>query len=263
MSMDDLTPVFGAPAQDSPAQDSPSQSAAVETPVAEAVEPQTTETEQAAPEAADLLGRHELATQMVAKLCHDFISPAGAIMSGLDLLEDPSAQDMKQEALNLISTSAKKMVSLVYFARVAFGAANSAEAFNAAQLQKILNDMYTSLRAELDFRIEPNVIFEKPAARALLNLGLLMGNSLPMGGKARLEATKEDGKLIISAEGRGPRARLKPEAIEALAGKPLSDGLSGQWIQPHWLYSVVTEAGGFLTIESDTDALFITVTLPE
>ena len=69
---------------------------------------------------------HELATQLVAKLCHDFISPAGAIISGLDLLEDPSAQDMRQEALNLISASAKKMVTLVHFARVAFGAATSA-----------------------------------------------------------------------------------------------------------------------------------------
>ena len=261
MSMDDLTPVFGNTAQDAP---SPAPAATAE-PVAETVTETPVAEAPAEPEAAaiaDLPGRHELATQMVAKLCHDFISPAGAIMSGLDLLEDPSAQDMKQEALSLISTSAKKMVALVYFARVAFGAATSSEAFNAAQLQKILNDVYASVRAELDFRIEPNVIFEKPAARALLNLGLLMGNSLPMGGKSRLEATNEDGKLILTAEGRGPRARLKPEAIEALAGLPLSDGLSGQWIQPHWLHSVVTEAGGTLKVESDTDALFITITLP-
>ncbi len=216
----------------------------------------------AEPEAADLPGRHELATQMVAKLCHDFISPAGAIMSGLDLLEDPSAQDMKQEALNLIATSAKKLVALVYFARVAFGAATTSEAFSAAQLNKILNDVYASIRAELDFRIPPGTIFEKPAARALLNLGLLIGNSLPMGGKARLEAVVADGILTLTADGRGPRARLKPEAIEALAGKPLSDGLSGQWIQPHWLHSVVAEAGGNIAIEAEQDALILTVTMP-
>jgi histidine phosphotransferase ChpT len=213
-------------------------------------------------ETSSLPGRHELATQMVAKLCHDFISPAGAIMSGLDLLEDPSAQDMKQEALNLISTSAKKLVALVYFARVAFGAATTSEAFSAAQLNKILNDVYASMRAELDFRIPPETVFEKPAARALLNLGLLIGNSLPMGGKARLEATTLDGTLTITADGRGPRARLKPEAVEALAGKPLSDGLAGQWIQPHWLHSVVSEAGGHITVEAETDALVLTVTMP-
>jgi histidine phosphotransferase ChpT len=248
MSMDDLSPILNtvAPAADLP-------SSAAEAPA---------EAEDETSESQALAGRHELATQMVAKLCHDFISPAGAIMSGLDLLEDPSAQDMKQEALNLISTSAKKLVALVYFARVAFGAANTAEAFNAAQLNKILNDMYASLRAELDFRIEPNVIFEKPAARALLNLGLLAGNSLPMGGKMRLEAITEDGQLTITAEARGPRTRLKPEAVEALSGKQLSDGLAGQWIQPHWLYSVVTEAGGEISWTADTDILILTVKMP-
>ena len=274
MSMDDMSaPVMNAAATPASLQETPPETPAateindlpgtlaealpesVAEPVAEPVAEAETQSEA-------LAGRHELATQMVAKLCHDFISPAGAIISGLDLLEDPSAQDMKQEALNLISTSAKKLVALVYFARVAFGAATTSESFSAAQLNKILTDMYASVRAELDFRIDPAIIFEKPAARALLNLGLLMGNSLPMGGKSRLEASFEDGKLILTAEGRGPRARLKPEAIEGLSGKALSDGLNGQWIQPHWLYSVVTEAGGDIKFESDVDALFITATLP-
>ena len=44
----------------------------------------------------------ELAALVAAKLCHDFISPSGAIVSGLDLLKDPSAQDMKDDALALI-----------------------------------------------------------------------------------------------------------------------------------------------------------------
>jgi len=256
MSMDDMsTPVMAAAATSTPLHTDTAEGISVATDLLE------TPGEIAA-EGESLSDRHELATQMVAKLCHDFISPAGAIISGLDLLEDPSAQDMKAEALNLISTSAKKLVALVYFARVAFGAATTSESFSAAQLNKILTDMYASVRAELDFRIDPAIVFEKPASRALLNLGLLMGNSLPMGGKSRLEATFEDGKLILTAEGRGPRARLKPEAIEGLSGKALSDGLNGQWIQPHWLYSVVTEAGGTITFESETDALFITATLP-
>ncbi len=263
MSMDDLNPIYGAGTRASEVPAAEPQAS----PEASAPETSTVETPAAEPVVAavpdlDLPGRHELATQMVAKLCHDFISPAGAIVSGLDLLDDPSAQDMKQEALNLIATSAKKLVALVYFARVAFGAANTSEAFNAAQLNKILTDIYASVRAELDFRIEPNVIFEKPAARALLNVGLLLGNSLPMGGKARLEAVTTDGTLTLTAEGRGPRARFKPEATEALKGLPLSDGLAGQWIQPHWLHSVVTEAGGTLEFTTDQDLVLITIKLP-
>ncbi|ESQ86039.1 hypothetical protein AEAC466_02300 [Asticcacaulis sp. AC466] len=215
----------------------------------------------ASPEGLELRA-HDLATQLVGKLCHDFISPAGAIMSGLDLLEDPSAQDMRQEALNLIKASATKMVTLVHFARVAFGAATTSEAFNGGQLEKILSDMYTTMRAELDFAIPANMLFQKPAARALLNLGLLAGNSLPTGGKATLEATATDDGLVLTAEARGPRARLKPEAVEGLNGLPLGDGLNGQWIQPHWLYSVVQDAGGTLDFHSETDALSFKIILP-
>lgn len=208
------------------------------------------------------LGRHDLATQLVAKLCHDFISPAGAIMSGLDLLEDPSAQDMKQEALNLISASAKKMVTLVHFARVAFGAATTSEAFSGKELNKILSDVFSTMRAELNFDIEPDMLFSKPAARALLNLGLIAGNALPVGGKAHLTAVKNDDNLVLASSSAGPRARLKPEAIEGLSGLKLGDGLNGQWIQPHWLYSVVHEAGGELSFTGEPDLLSIKVRLP-
>ena len=208
------------------------------------------------------LSPHDLATQLVGKLCHDFISPAGAIMSGLDLLEDPSAQDMKQEALNLIAASAKKMVTLVHFARVAFGAASTSEAFNGGQLEKILGDVFSTMRAELDFAIPADTVFQKPAARTLLNLGLLAGNSLPTGGKATLTAVASDDGLTLIADAAGPRARLKAEAVEGLKGLPLGDGLNGQWIQPHWLWSTVHEAGGTLDFTVEPDHLVLTVKLP-
>lgn len=222
----------------------------------------TDEAAAAAPGAGYEMGAHDLATQLVAKLCHDFISPAGAIISGLDLLEDPSAQDMRQEALNLISASAKKMVTLVHFARVAFGAATSAEAFNGAQLKTILDDVYATMRAELVFDIAPDMVFSKPAARALLNLGLIAGNALPVGGMATLKAAQDEDGLTLTADAKGARARLKPEAIEGLKGLPLGEGLSGQWIQPHWLYSVVHEAKGMLDFTAEPDALSFTIRLP-
>src|SRR5258708_5100521 len=55
----------------------------------------------------------QLAALLAARMCHDFISPAGAIVSGMDLLDDPTAQDMRDEALNLIGASAKKLVALL------------------------------------------------------------------------------------------------------------------------------------------------------
>lgn len=240
--MDDLSPAVLTPSVDAPAEP-----AAIEETV---------------PSSGSRPAEHELATQLVAKLCHDFISPAGAIMSGLDLLEDPSAQDMKQEALNLISTSAKKLVTLVYFARVAFGAATTSEAFSGKELNKILADIFGTMRAELDFDILPDTLFPKPAARALVNLGLIAGNSLPTGGVAHLETRRDDQAIYLTATARGPRARLKPEAVEGLSGKPLSDGLQGQWIQPHWLWSVVKEAGGTLAFTAEPEHLTFNIRMP-
>ena len=248
--MDDLSPAVLNPSAESLAE-----SPAPETMAESAPE--------RAPELADhAVSGHELATQLVAKLCHDFISPAGAIMSGLDLLEDPSAQDMKQEALNLISTSAKKLVTLVYFARVAYGAATTSEAFSGKELNKILADMFSTMRAELDFDILPDTLFTKPAARALLNLGLITGGSLPTGGQAHIETRRDDEAIYFTATARGPRARLKPEAVEGLSGQPLSDGLQGQWIQPHWLWSVVKAAGGTLEFTAEPEHLTFNIKMP-
>jgi len=73
----------------------------------------------------------ELATQIVAKLCHDFISPAGAMSSALDLMTDPDSADMHADALDLMQQSAAKMVALVRYARVAYGAATSNQNFSS------------------------------------------------------------------------------------------------------------------------------------
>lgn len=94
----------------------------------------------------------ELAAYVAAKLCHDFISPAGAISSGLDLMNDPAAQDMRDDALGLIEQSARKLVALVHFARVAFGAATTSERFTGGELQGLVSGMTEGGRAVLDWR---------------------------------------------------------------------------------------------------------------
>ena len=192
--------------------------------------------------------RAELAAYIAGKLCHDFISPAGAIMSGLDLLDDPSAQDMREDALGLIKQSAKKMVAHVHFARVAFGSASSSEGFTSAQLRELIANMNEGARANLDWRIEDDVTFTKREARILANLAWMTLSALAMGGEATISARKEAGQCIIVGSAEGQRARLKPEALIGLKGQRLVEGLPGQWIQPYWLWLAVDEADGELKL---------------
>lgn len=198
-----------------------------------------------------------LATLVAGKLCHDFISPAGAITSGLDLLKDPTAQDMRDDAMGLIEQSARKMVALVSFARVAFGASQSAERFSGAELQSLVDGLIEGGRTTLDWRgLEGG--FSKPQARALVNLAYLTAGALPSGGTAVVTVEREDETVTVTGLAEGPRARLKPEAVAGLAGRALSEGLPGQWIQPYWLWLTARDAGGDLDVVAEDGRVVLT-----
>lgn len=122
-----------------------------------------TETTAPASPEADVQGP-DFAAMLAARLCHDFISPASAIVSGLDLLEDPSAQDMRDDAMNLIASSARKLADLLQFTRVAFGASASAENFDSRELEKLAQGVFAHVRPTLDWQIEPQAM-NKPSSR--------------------------------------------------------------------------------------------------
>lgn len=190
-----------------------------------------------------------LAALVAGKLCHDFISPAGAISSGLDLLKDPSAQDMRDDAMGLIEASAKKMIALVEFARVAFGAATSMERFSGAELKALVYGLTEGGRALVEWKVE-DTTWSKPQARALVNLAYLTAAALPSGGVASISSRLEHDMVVFEGVAEGARARLKSEAATGLAGRPLEEGLPGQWIQPYWLWLTAHEAGGSLSVET-------------
>lgn len=210
--------------------------------------------------AASLPDGQALAALVAGKLCHDFISPAGAISSGLDLLKDPTAQDMRDDAMSLIESSARKMVALVAFARVAFGASTSAERFSGAELGELVAGLAEGGRAALEWRVDAGD-YSKAEARALVNLAWLTLAALPSGGTATVAARRADG-LEIAGVAEGARARLKPEAAAGLEGRPLTEGLPGQWIQPYWLWLTAREAGGALEVEAGEDRVALTVRMP-
>ncbi|WP_372708090.1 histidine phosphotransferase ChpT [Brevundimonas sp.] len=202
-----------------------------------------------------------LAALVAGKLCHDFISPAGAISSGLDLLKDPTAQDMRDDAMSLIEASARKMVALVAFARVAFGAATSAERFSGAELGDLVSGLTEGGRATLDWKVE-DTTYSKSQARALVNLAYLTVAALPSGGMATLKTRRDDQTIVFEGVAEGARARLKGEAVAGLAGLPLDEGLQGQWIQPYWLWLTARDAGGALDVQAEEGRVVLIAHMP-
>ncbi len=203
----------------------------------------------------------DLASQLSARLCHDFVSPASAIVSGLDLLEDPTAADMRDDAMNLITASARKLVALLSFSRVAFGSSMSAESFDTRELEKLAQGVYEHVRPNLVWRVTPTVLPKAPA-RALLNLAQIAATALPTGGDATLSATIQGEEVVILAEAEGARARLRPEVISGLRGERLEGGLGGHWVQAYFLHQLVRSAGGKLDFAAAEDKVVLRARTP-
>lgn len=203
----------------------------------------------------------ELAAYLAARMCHDFISPASAISSGLDLLDDPSAQDMRDDAMGLIAGSARKLADLLQFSRVAFGASASAETFDARELEKLAQGVFAHMRAELEWSVETPAV-NKPAARALLNLAQMAGAALPTGGVAKVRAVQEAASIALAIEASGPRARLRPEVLAGLQGQAPGEGLHGHWVQAYYVHLFVGDARGRVFADVGEERIVFAATLP-
>jgi histidine phosphotransferase ChpT len=198
------------------------------------------------PPAPSPVTANELASHLAARLCHDFISPAGAIVSGLDLLDDPTAQDMREEAMGMIAASANKLVALIKFNRIAFGGGQGAEVFDTRELRDLAQGVFSDMRAKLDWAVTAPGL-DKPAARALLSLAQVGAGVLPAGGQVRVEGQTGEGGTVLTVSAAG-RARLRAEIAEGLRGERLSEGRTGHWVQAYYLRRLIDEAGGTLRI---------------
>lgn len=189
------------------------------------------------------VGAAELASILAARMCHDFISPASAIVSGVDLLEDPSAQDMREDAMKLIETSARKLIAHLAFTRVAFGGSSSAESFDVRELERLARGVFDHMRADLEWAVLVESA-PKPCARTLLNLAQIGGGALPTGGQVRVTATAEGDELLMAVESSGGRLRVRSEVLSGLLGHPLGEGLSGHWVQAYYVHALLKSVGG-------------------
>lgn len=211
--------------------------------------------------APEPIAASDLAAQLAARICHDLINPASAVISGLDLLDDPGAQDMREDAMRLIEASGRKLVAQLAFARVAFGASAVAQTFASDELRKLAEGVFADLRPNLDWQVRVPTM-NKPAARAVLNLAQMGGVALPTGGTARIIGVESGRDLLLALEAEGGRARLRPEIAAGLRGERSSEGGPGYWVQAYYLLALLGEAGGRIDAAAAEGRVVIRVRIP-
>ena len=188
----------------------------------------------------------DIAALLVSRVCHDLVSPVGAVVNGLEVLEDESDLAMRADALRLVAASAEQASARLQFARLAFGAAGSAGAeLDLAEVGRVTAGLLKGGRVELAWNME-SVNWPKDWAKLLMNAVLIVTDCLPRGGTVTVERSEGQGLLRFCITGAGPMVRLPPETERALAGES-GAGLDGRSVQPYLTSRLAKNLGARLS----------------
>ena len=206
----------------------------------------------------------ELASLLCSRLCHDLLSPVGALNNGIELLADEQDPDMRERCLELLAESARATANKLKFFRLAFGAAGGfGDEIDTREAKSALEGLYgADKRTELGWMVADDKL-PKGAVKLLLNLAMIAGDALVRGGRLDVGAERRNGALEMVIRAEGPRILLDPKLRETIA-----QGHSGGEVEPRaagaWLaHTLANEAGGSIQLSDPADAaLMIGVTLP-
>ena len=195
----------------------------------------------------------DLAALVASRVCHDVISPVGAIVNGLEILEDEKDEGMRGFAFDLIKKSAAQASARLQFCRIAFGAAGSASAVldlgDAEQVARgFVEDQKTTLTWDA-----PRLLLPKNKVKLLLNLVLVASATIPRGGVIAVTATGDDEATEFRLVATGTAARVPPHVLDLLAGRVPAERVDAHVIQPFFTGLVARAAGMTVTIEPEVE----------
>jgi histidine phosphotransferase ChpT len=198
----------------------------------------------------------DLAALLCSRVCHDVISPVGAIINGLEVLEDEKDEAMKESALELVRKSARQASARLQYARLAFGAAGSAGAqLDLGDAEKVVRGLLDDPRLQIFWNL-PRALLPKNRVKLLLNLILIASSAVPRGGKLTIDPVGEGEALGFRITAEGSHAKIQP-AVEALLTNHSADGVDAHAIQPHYTSLLAGTAGLKLSLESTPEKIVL------
>jgi len=201
----------------------------------------------------------DLAALLCSRVCHDLISPTGAIVNGLEVLEEKdSDEETKTFALDLIKKSARTASARLQFCRLAFGAAGS----SAAQID--LGDAEGMVRGFLDEEKTkliwnlPQMLLPKNRVKLLLNLMIIASQTIPRGGTLTVDPIGEGESMSFRITAGGLNARI-PQALGGLLeGRSENGTVDAHAIQPFYTGLLAKSCGLGVSLAPEGDHVVVT-----
>ena len=185
----------------------------------------------------------DLAALLCSRVCHDLISPVGAIVNGLEVLAEEKDEETKTFALDLIKKSAGTASAKLQFCRIAFGAAGSAGAqIDLGDAETITRGFFEDDKTKLAWNM-PRALLPKNRVKLLLNLLLIAGQTIPRGGRLTVDPIGEGESMGFKISAAGVNAKVPPAVAALLAGDAGGTALDAHRIQPFYA-SLLAQASG-------------------
>lgn len=206
----------------------------------------------------------DLAALLCSRLCHDMLSPVGALSNGLELLRDERDSEMRQRCMELLEQSAKISADKLKFFRLAYGAAggfgdNVSVEEPRELIQALVGD---SGRVALSWSVADEML-PKAAVKVLLNLAAIGLDALPRGGQLDVGAERREGTTEIAVRASGAKIAFDPTIGKALDGSLPDAELSGRTAPAHLIHLMAKEQGGGLQYALTEGSLVMGAVLPD
>lgn len=197
----------------------------------------------------------DLAALLASKLCHDIISPVGAVQSGLELLDEMPGDE---ESMALVRNSTKSAVAKLQFARIAYGASGSSAAqIDLGDARQVAEGLMGFERATLSWTGERAYV-AKNIAKLILNLVVIANASVPRGREVRVDIARLEPSPEITVQAIGTPLRV-PAKFRALLAGEIADPIDAHGVQPYYTLLLAQELGLDVTMTQSEDTATFTV----
>jgi histidine phosphotransferase ChpT len=199
----------------------------------------------------------ELAALLCSRVCHDLISPVGAIVNGLEVLDDNPKPEDREFALDLIRKSARTASARLQFCRLAFGAAGSAGAqIDTGDAETMarghLEDNKTKIAWNLQRAFAP-----KNKVKLLLNMLVIAQQTIPRGGALTVDATGEGDSGGFRVTATGLNARM-PQNIADMLSQGNTAAVDAHAVQPYYTRLLAQACGLKVVLAPEGEAIVVT-----
>jgi histidine phosphotransferase ChpT len=204
----------------------------------------------------------DLASLLCSRLCHDLMSPVGALSNGIELLADEQDPAMREKCMELLADGARASANKLKFFRLAFGAAGGfGDAVDTSEAKSAVEGIFASDgRIQVGWMIEGGKL-PKGATKLLLNLALIGGDALVRGGRLDVGAENGADGIEIAIRAEGPRIVLDDKVRSTVLGGAVDEiepRTAGAWLA----HTLAAEGGGAIQLSQTDTVLVIGAQLP-